>query len=154
MSRTPQEIFQSYVLAGPLSRDADALAENFTPDGVLEMPLLPDGAAFPRRLVGREAIRSAMAAYYERQGEDGRRPNLEKSGYVLHTTADPAVFIAEIDTVFDADGDAGAEGANGANGADDGGAAEGTTVSLVQIFRVRDGRIALLRDYFAPGLLD
>jgi uncharacterized protein len=29
-----------------------------------------------------------------------------------------------------------------------------TTVSLVQIFRVRDGRIALLRDYFAPEAVD
>jgi limonene-1,2-epoxide hydrolase len=27
------------------------------------------------------------------------------------------------------------------------------TVSLVQIFRIRDGKIALLRDYFAPGLV-
>jgi limonene-1,2-epoxide hydrolase len=29
-----------------------------------------------------------------------------------------------------------------------------TTVSLVQIFRVRDQKIAMLRDYFAPGLVD
>jgi limonene-1,2-epoxide hydrolase len=27
------------------------------------------------------------------------------------------------------------------------------TVSLVQIFRVRDGKIVLLRDYFAPELV-
>ena len=54
-----------------------------------------------------------------------------RSGYVLHDTADPEVFIAEIDVAFDhSDG-------------------EPTTMSLVQIFRLRDGRIARLRDYFA-----
>jgi ketosteroid isomerase-like protein len=138
VSRTAQEIFQSYVHAGAMTRNADALAELFTPDGVFEAPLMPDGAAFPRRLVGREEIRSAMAAYYEQQGKEGRTPNLEKSGYVLHTTADPDVFIAEIDTVFDGEGDG-----------DDG----DVFVSLVQIFRIRDGKIARLRDYFAPELM-
>ncbi|MER5299501.1 nuclear transport factor 2 family protein [Streptomyces lasiicapitis] len=136
MSRTPQEIFQHYVYAGTISRDADALAEQFTEDGVFEAPLVPVGAAFPRRLVGREEIRSAMAAYYEQPVKAGRMPNIEKSGYVLHTTSDPDVFIAEIDTVFDGDSD----------GAD-------VTVSLVQIFRIRDGKIARLRDYFAPELV-
>ncbi|MFG2875468.1 nuclear transport factor 2 family protein [Streptomyces sp. NPDC048337] len=135
MSRTPQEIFESYVHAGSMTRNADALAECFTEDGVFEAPLLPAGAAFPRRLVGREEIRTAMAAYYERQVEDDRgAPNFEKSGYVLHTTAGPDVFIAEIDTVFDGGG-------------------EDVTVSLVQIFRIRDGKIARLRDYFAPDLM-
>ncbi|MGV4986830.1 nuclear transport factor 2 family protein [Streptomyces sp. NRAIS4] len=134
MSRTPQEIFESYVYAGAMTRNADALAENFTADGVFEAPLMPAGAAFPRRLVGREEIRSAMAAYYEQQVKGDRSPNLEKSGYVLHTTSDPDVFIAEIDTVFEADeGD--------------------VTVSLVQIFRIRDGKIARLRDYFTPELM-
>ncbi|MFJ1708463.1 nuclear transport factor 2 family protein [Kitasatospora sp. NPDC088346] len=137
MSRTPQEIFESYAHAGPLTRNADALAETFTADGVLEAPLLPAGAAFPRRLVGREEIRRQMAAHYARELRETGLPNLEKSGYVLHTTTDPDVFIAEIDTVFDG-----------------GGAGPDMTVSLVQIFRIRDGRIARLRDYFAPELLD
>ena len=57
--------------------------------------------------------------------------NFEQSAYVLHETADPNVFIAEIDTVFDE-----------ANG-------QRTTMSLVQIFRLRDGQIAMLRDYFS-----
>ncbi|MFJ8476719.1 nuclear transport factor 2 family protein [Kitasatospora sp. NPDC094011] len=131
MSRTHLEIFQGYVHAGAISANADALAECFTPDGVFEAPLVPAGADFPRRLVGREEIRAGMAAYYARRPAGGRAPNLEKSGFVLHTTADPDVFIAEIDTFFDPD----------------------ETVSLVQIFRVRDGRIAHLRDYFAPGLV-
>ncbi|MFJ7249595.1 nuclear transport factor 2 family protein [Kitasatospora sp. NPDC098652] len=150
MSRTPQQIFQSYVHAGALTRDADALAECFTEDGVFEAPLMPAGAAFPRRLVGREEIRTAMAAYYEQQqqAKNDRVPNLEKSGYVLHTTADPDVFIAEIDTVFDGD-ESGDEGRD--EGRDERRGDE--VVSLVQIFRIRDGRIARLRDYFAPALM-
>jgi ketosteroid isomerase-like protein len=112
----------------------DAVAETITADGVFEAPLMPADAAFPRRLVGREEIRSVMAAYYEQPAKDGRSPNFEKSAYVLHTTSSPDVFIAEIDTVFDGDG-------------------EDVTVSLVQIFRIRDGKIARLRDYFAPELM-
>lgn len=135
VSRTPQEIFQSYLYAGTMTRNADALAESFTEDGVFEAPLMPAGAAFPRRLVGREEIRTAMAAYYERPVKEGGSPNFEKSGYVLHTTSDPDVFIVEIDTVFDGDG------------------GEEVAVSLVQIFRIRDGKIARLRDYFAPELV-
>ncbi|MBD0743085.1 hypothetical protein BG418_16040 [Streptomyces sp. CBMA152] len=134
VSKTPREIFESYLYAGTMTRNADALAENFTADGVFEAPLMPAGAAFPKRLVGREEIRSAMAAYYAQPVNDDRSPNLEKSGYVLHTTSDPDVFIAEIDTVFDGD-------------------AVDTSVSLVQIFRIRDGKIARLRDYFAPELM-
>jgi limonene-1,2-epoxide hydrolase len=56
--------------------------------------------------------------------------NVEESRYVLHDTADPDVFVVEIDTVLD------------------GAAGQRTTTSLVQIFRIRDGQIALLRDYF------
>ncbi|MGW3423050.1 nuclear transport factor 2 family protein [Streptomyces phaeochromogenes] len=142
MPRTPQEIFESYIYAGTVSRDADALAESFTEDGIFEAPLMPADAAFPRRLVGREEIRTAMSAYYEQPAKDGRSPNFEKSAYVLHTTSSPDVFIAEIDTVFDGDGD----GDGDAGG-------EAVTVSLVQIFRIRDGKIARLRDYFAPELV-
>lgn len=138
MSRTPKEIFESYVYAGTMTRNADALAESFTEDGIFEAPLMPDGAAFPKRLVGREEIRSAMAAYYDQPVKADRSPNFEKSGYVLHTTSSPDVFIAEIDTVFDGDGD---------------GDGEDMAVSLVQIFRIRDGKIARLRDYFAPELM-
>jgi len=57
--------------------------------------------------------------------------NVERSGYVLHDTADPDVFMAEIDVAFDeADG-------------------RRTTMSLLQVFRLRDGQIAVLRDYFS-----
>lgn len=129
---TPQEIFERYIYAGAMTRNPDALAELFTVDGVIEAPLVPANGIFPRRMEGREEIRRELAAYYERSAPDtGRTVNIEKSRYVLHATSDPDVFIAEIDTALD-----------GPTGA--------TTMSLVQIFRVRDGKIALLRDYFAP----
>ena len=67
--------------------------------------------------------------------EDTDTVDVAKSGYVLHTTTAPDTFIAEIDTVL-----------NGPEGT--------TTASLVQIFRTRDGQIASLRDYFAPGLVE
>ncbi|GIH95552.1 nuclear transport factor 2 family protein [Planobispora siamensis] len=133
MTATHKEIYERYVWA-TMNRDAAAVAGLFTPDGVIEAPLVPPGRAFPRRMEGREEIRAQLAAYYGRAvtAGDGRTVNVDETRYVLHATADPDVFVVEIDTVFD-----GPEGA-------------ATTMSLVQIFRLRGGRIALLRDYFAP----
>jgi hypothetical protein len=84
----------------------------------------------PRRLVGREEIRAGISAFHRDPAFQGT-VHLERSRYVLHDTADPDVFIAEIDTVFEA-----ADGSH-------------HTMSLLQIFRLRNGQIALLRDYFA-----
>jgi ketosteroid isomerase-like protein len=128
---TPQQIFERYIRAGALTRDADALAGLFAPDGVLEAPLVPDGRAFPSRLAGRDEIRRGMAEFYRRPVVE-RAVDAAKTRVVLHITTDPDVFIAEIDTAFE----------------------DGGSVSLVQIFRVRDGQIVLLRDYFAPELVE
>jgi ketosteroid isomerase-like protein len=119
-----KELFERYIYAGAITHNADAVAALFTEDGVYEAPLLPDGHRLPRRLDGREAIRVGVAAFHDpaHQGT----VDYERTGYVLHETADPDVFIAEIDAVVN-----------------------GTTMSLVQLFRLRDGQIALLRDYFA-----
>lgn len=131
MALTHREIFERYVYAGPISRDPDAIAAMFTEDGVFEAPLVPDGHLLPRRLVGRDAIRTGISAYVRYPAFEGT-VNVERSVYVLHDTADPDVFIAEIDAAFDeADG-------------------RPTTISQVKIFRVRDGQIVCLRDYFAP----
>jgi len=126
---THEELFKRYVYAGAITRNPDAIAELFTEDGIFEAPLVPTGHDLPRRLVGRDAIRRGIGAYHQEPAPTGPI-DVEKSGYVLHETADPDVFIAEIDTVFV------------------GTTSVGTTMSLVQIFRVRDGRIAMLRDYF------
>jgi ketosteroid isomerase-like protein len=127
---THKEIFERYVYAGAVTRNPDAVAAMFTEDGVFEAPLTPDGHPLHRRLVGRDAIRTGVSLYH-RQLTDPGTMNVERSAYVLHETADPDVFIAEIDVAFDqADG-------------------RQTKTSLVQIFRLRDGQIAMLRDYFA-----
>jgi ketosteroid isomerase-like protein len=120
-----EKVFLQYLHAGALTRDPDAVAELFTEDGVYEAPLMPPGHRLPQRLAGREAIRAGVGVFHEEPGFQGT-VDVERSGYVLHGTADPDVFIAELDTAFEG----------------------GEAVSLVQIFRVRDGRIARLRDYF------
>jgi ketosteroid isomerase-like protein len=132
VAQTNREIFERYVAAGPIRRDADAVAELFTEDGVFEAPLLPADHPLPRRLAGRAEIRRGIGAYHRYPAFQGT-VDLARSGYVLHDALEPGVFIAEIDTVLlSATGEPG-------------------SMSLVQIFRVRDGLIARLRDYFAPS---
>jgi len=126
---TQQEIFERYLMAG-LSTDASAQAEMFTADGVYEAPLLPPGSPLPRRLVGHEQLREGFPAYHRAaEGGGGMRPDFDKSRVEVHSTADPEVFVVELDTVL-TDG------------------TDSVTMSLVQIFRLRAGKIALLRDYF------
>ncbi len=133
MAQTHRDIFERYISAGAIRRDAEAIAALFTDDGVFEAPLVPAGHPLPRRLQGREAIRAGIGAYHRHEARHVT-VDQERSTYVLHDTADPDVFIAEIDTVL--------TGPDGRR----------TTMSLVQIFRIRDGRIASLRDYFpAPA---
>ena len=115
--------------AGAITRNPDAIAAMFTEDGVYDSPLAPDDHPL-RRLVGRDAIRTGTSAYHQQPTYQATM-NLERSAYVLHDTADPDVFIAEIDVAFDE--------AYGRR----------TTMSLLQIFRLRDGQIAKLRDYFS-----
>ena len=128
---THKEIFERYVYAGAISRNPDAIAAMFTEDGVYEAPLVPDGHRLPRRLAGRDAIRAGMSAFHRQLASQGTA-NVEQSRLTLHDTTDADVFIAEIDTVLDHPG------------------GQREAMSLVQIFRIRGGRIALLRDYFTP----
>lgn len=126
---THKEVFERYIYAGAITRNPDAIAAMFTEDGVYDSPLAPDGHPL-RRLVGRDAIRTGTRLYHEQPSYQATM-NVERSAYVLHDTRDPDVFIAEIDVAFDeADG-------------------RRTTISLVQIFRLRDGQIVKLRDYFS-----
>lgn len=129
MGLTHKEIFERYLYAGAITRNPDAIAAMFTEDGVYEAPLVPDDHPL-RHLVGRDAIRAGTGRYHQQPTYQGAM-NPERSGYVLHDTADPDVFMAEIDVAFDeADG-------------------RRTTMSLLQVFRLRDGQIAMLRDYFS-----
>jgi ketosteroid isomerase-like protein len=129
MGLTHKEVFERYLYAGAITRNPDAIAAMFAEDGVYDAPLVPDGHPL-HRLVGRDAIRTGTSVYHQRPTYQGTM-NLERSAYVLHDTPDPDVFIAEIDVAFDeVDG-------------------RWTTMSLVWIFRLRDGQIVMLRDYFA-----
>jgi ketosteroid isomerase-like protein len=125
---THEQVFQRYLYAGAITRNPDAIAAMFTEDGVYESPLAPDAHPL-RRLVGRAAIRAGTGLYHRQPTYRGVL-NPERTAYVLHDTSDPDVFIAEIDVAFDEAG------------------GRRTTMSLVQIFRLRDGQIAMLRDYF------
>ncbi|GAA4639588.1 nuclear transport factor 2 family protein [Actinoallomurus vinaceus] len=103
--------------------DIEAFADLFAVDGVIEMPFAVDG--IPARLEGREAIRefSARAATMPFEIIDLRTVQ-------FHQTADPEVVIVEIESV-----------------------ARVTTTGetfeapCIQVFRIRDGRILLFRDY-------
>ena len=130
MALTHSEIFQRYMYAGAVGRNPDAIAAMFTEDGVYDAPLAPAGHPLHRRLVGRDAIRSGIGGYHQQPAYQAT-VNLGRSAFVLHDTADPDVFVAEIDVAFDEAG------------------GRRTTLSLVQIFRLRDGQIAMLRDYFS-----
>lgn len=125
MTDSHQEIYGRYLYAGAISRDPEAFAGLFTEDGVYEAPLVPTNGPLPRRLVGRAAIRAGIGVF--QQGPAGE-VDPGRSGFVLHSTADPDVFVAEMDAVVD-----------------------GVEMSLVQIFRLREGLIASLRDYFSAA---
>ena len=129
MDLTHKEIFERYVYAGAITRNPDAVAAMFTEDGVYDAPLAPAGHPLHRRLVGREAIRAGISRYHEQPAYQAAI-NRERTAYVLHDTLDPDVFLAEIDVAFDEPG------------------GRRTTMALLQLFRLRDGQIAMLRDYF------
>ena len=128
---THKEIFERYMYAGAISRNPGAVAAMFTEDGVSVAPLIPDGHRLPRRLAGRDAIRAGLSAFHRELAPQGT-VNAGQSRLVLHDTADADVFIAELDAVLDHPG------------------GQREPASLVQIFRIRDGRMAVLRDYFTP----
>jgi uncharacterized protein (TIGR02246 family) len=114
-----------------LDGDADGFADLFAPDGVIEAPFSgPPGA--PLRLEGRDAIR----AFSRRMlASPLRLDDFEQVG--LLATTDPEVVVAEVRT----------SGTVTSTG-------RAFTVTSVQIFRIRDGRIVLFRDFADPRALE
>lgn len=134
MAASAQQIFERYIWC-VMTRNADAAAEMFTDDGVVEAPFVADDAIYPGKVQGREAIRQFITDFHRRTAGAEPKVNIEQSRYVIHTTSDADVFIAEVDVVIDTD-----------SGPVD--------RPSVYIFRLRDGQIAVLRDYFAPAEVD
>ncbi len=123
---TPADVLarrRELILAG----DADGFADLFAPDGVIEAPFTgPPGA--PLRLEGREAIR----AYSHRVLAAPLHLDDFEQVELLATT-DPEVVVAEVRT----------SGTLTSSG-------RSFTATSVQIFRIRDGRIVLFRDFADP----
>jgi uncharacterized protein len=114
-----------------LSGDADGLAELFAPDGVIEFVFHgPPGT--PVRLAGREAIRE----YSRGVVKSPLRLETYEIAH-LHQTADPEVVVAEMTASATV-------------------TATGQPLSAIsiQVLRIRDGQIALMRDFADPRLLE
>jgi uncharacterized protein len=112
-----------------LSGDADGYADLFAPDGVIESPFAPPGA--PSRLEGRETIRE-----HSRQvlASPVRLEDFED--VELYQTQDPEVVIVEVR----------ARATLTTTG-------RSVTTTSIQIFRIREGRILLFRDFANPRVL-
>jgi uncharacterized protein (TIGR02246 family) len=115
-----------------LTGDADGFADLFTPDAVIEVPFAgPPG--MPTRLDGREAIRA-----YARQVMASPVQLEDFEVAELYQTVDPEVVIVEMQT----------KGTVTTTG-------RSFTATSIQILRIRDGQIALFRDFPDPrGLED
>ena len=114
-----------------LNQDTDGFVDLFAPDGAIELPFA--GPDLPSRLNGQQAIRdfSNRAAASPLRIDD-----LET--VAVHHTRDPEVVIVELlsRVTFATTG-------------------QRLAVRSIQVFRIRDGKILLFRDYFNPnGLAD
>ncbi|MBE1612993.1 ketosteroid isomerase-like protein [Actinopolymorpha pittospori] len=120
---TPREVYAALVRA-IVAADADAAADLYAEDGVLELVFTRPGIV-PRRQ-GREDIREAARA-----GWDALPLRFESHRTVaLHDSPDPEVVIAEFEL-------AGTSLAGG----------RAFTLSMLVILRVRDGHIVHQREY-------
>ena len=109
-----------------LSGDADALADLYAPDAVIEAPFAPPGA--PSRLAGREAIRE-----YSRRVVASPLRLEDYEVTELYQTQDPEVVIVELRT----------KGTVTTTG-------RSITAMSIQVLRIRDGHIVLFRDFADP----
>ena len=112
-----------------LKHDTDGFVDLFAPDGVIELPFA--GPGMPSRLAGQQAIRDFS---HRMAASPLRIDDLEATA--VYQTGDPEVVIIELisrGTVTST-----------------GGTFAGTSI---QVFRIRDGKIVLFRDYFNVGEL-
>ena len=110
-----------------IARDMEAFADLFAADAVIEMPF--GGPGLPDRLEGREEIRA-----FSMKAELSGLEIFDLRVRDVHRSADPEVVIMELTTV----------GRVVSTGAP-------FEVPCIQVFRIRDGRIVLFRDYVGAG---
>lgn len=122
------ERFRDHLLAGTSPGLETFLAD----DGVVESPFAPHGA--PRRIEGREAF--AARAVPQREALRQRIRFTAVRDVVVHETADPQVAVIEyeVEAVREADGLRAA-------------------APFAVVVRVRDGRVALWREYQNPAAM-
>lgn len=130
MAEKLREVWE-HLVDHQLERDIEGWVSCFAPDGVVEWPFRVNGV--PARAEGQDAIRAALAPAWER----ARKTNRRITGHdrvVFHETKDPEVVIVEFE-VF-------GEAANGP-----------FRQAMLNVLRIRDGRVVLLRDFIDTGAL-
>lgn len=120
---SPRELVERLFRELP-ARDADAFVELLATDAVFEIPFVIPG--MPTRLVGREEIRAHLAQRWS--GISG----IEVHGIhpQVYETDDPEVVFVENEVDMTVPG-----------------AARARVRTSVNVVRVRDGKVALFRDY-------
>ena len=122
---TPREIWEA-AIARHQAADIEGYVAMFAPDGIIELPVNVPG--IPARLAGREEILRTLGPLWRAVRDSGRRV-LRYDLTAVHTTTDANAAIIEFDAVGEHPG------------------GETYQLSYVHVVHVRDGQIALLRDY-------
>lgn len=131
-SLSPKEVF--FQLRDCVIKfDADGQAELFDEDGIWELPFAPD--PIPKQIIGREAIRAfgkkSMASSTRRN-----RRLLRYNQLHMYETKRQNLILVE----FKLEGEVTTDGTF-------------YTIPFLQVLRVKNGKIILLRDYFPSDLL-
>jgi ketosteroid isomerase-like protein len=109
--------------------DADGYADVFADDAVLEFPFAPAG--WPSRLQGRAAILAMLRLNFARARDAGRR--FTDLRPLVHEGADPETAVVELDARVESPS-----------------TGKSCAVRYVHVYRVHEGRVVSLRDYFSP----
>lgn len=130
MTNTLRDVWE-HLVSHQIDRDIDGWVSCFAEDGVVEWPFRVQGV--PPRVEGRDAIRAALTPVWERARTSSRRIS-GHDNVVVHETKDPEVVIVEFDIV----GETG----------------EGPfRQAMLNVLRIRDGRVVLLRDFIDTAAL-
>ena len=125
---SPRDLFDR-LHKSVINYDAEGQTELFATDAVWEFPFAPEG--FPNRIKGRDKIVNVARTGMERSKQTGRHI----TGYqnvMIYETSDPGVIFAEFELLGQMS------------------TSESYQIPYIQLLKVQNGKIVLLRDYF-PG---